>query len=90
MLGATLVLVSSSGLLLQPMYRAHAVGTPLIIKVGTTARTSRLCAETDADRIARLQAELAQRFELTQQSVQGHMDAAGIDELREVCDVLEE
>jgi len=37
-----------------------------------------------------VQADLAQRFELTQQSVQGHVDAAGIDELRQVCDVLEE
>lgn len=37
-----------------------------------------------------VQAILAQQFDLTQQSVQGHVDAAGIDELREVCDVLEE
>lgn len=37
-----------------------------------------------------VQAILAQQFDLTQQSVQGHVDAAGIDELREVCDLLEE
>ncbi|EDQ04001.1 hypothetical protein DSM14862_01221 [Sulfitobacter indolifex] len=37
-----------------------------------------------------VQASLAQQFDLTQQSVQGHVDAAGIDELREVCDILEE
>jgi hypothetical protein len=37
-----------------------------------------------------VQAILAQQFDLTQQSVQGHVDAAGIDELREVCNVLEE
>ena len=37
-----------------------------------------------------VQASLAQQFDLTQQSVQGHVDAAGIDELREVCDTLEE
>ena len=36
-----------------------------------------------------VQADLAQRFELTQQSVQGHVDAAGIDELREVCKLCE-
>ena len=37
-----------------------------------------------------VQASLAQQFDLTQQSVQGHVDAAGIDELREVCDILED
>ena len=36
-----------------------------------------------------VQAELARQFDLTQQSVQGHVEAAGIDELREVCEVLE-
>ncbi|UOA31504.1 hypothetical protein DSM110093_01269 [Sulfitobacter sp. DSM 110093] len=35
------------------------------------------------------QARLAQQFDLTQQSVQGHVEAAGVDELHEVFDILE-
>ncbi|MEX3315740.1 hypothetical protein [Sulfitobacter sp. PS-8MA] len=36
-----------------------------------------------------VQAALAERLALTQQSVQGHVEAAGLDELGEICDMLE-
>lgn len=35
------------------------------------------------------QAALAERLDMTQQSVQGHVDAAGLDELLEVCALIE-
>jgi len=36
------------------------------------------------------QAALAARLDLTQQSVQGHVDAGGVEALLEVCDLIEE
>ena len=78
MSGIVCLFLSASGLLLQPATRAN-VRAIAAVGAHAGARTSQVCcAESDADRIARLQAELAQ---LQEEEKSLDDDVGGIDDI---------